>query len=250
MKYKQCVRHEIINKDGKQYMLCRWCWEVKELTSEYWNKDRHTKTWFIYRCKECMKPINKEANRKRYYANPEKERVRRKLYYSKNKKKIREKRRWNREKENAKRRERMSEISAKIHAHSKEMWYWFIHAKVSRLIKKLWIRPKECPICWYISDKIIAHHPDYNKPYEVVFCCNSCHKLIHLWELELKEEYISTLCESEDWVQLIKCEKCWTKIKKIAWTKFCKECRKLADKESIIRFKEKKFLLHNNILHD
>ena len=55
----------------------------------------------------------------------------------------------------------------------------------------------------------------------------------------LKEEYISTLCESEDWVQIKKCEICWAKIKNIAWTKFCNGCREKAYKEYIRRWKEK-----------
>ena len=243
---KQCVRHEIINKDGKLYMLCRWCWEVKELTSEYWNKYKNSKTWFIYRCKECMKPINKEANRKAYYKDVEKTRNRAKIYRELNKEKIRDKRRLNREKENIKRRERMAEISAKSNAHNKEMWYVNIQRRTRYLINKLGIRPKQCTICWYKTDKVVAHHIDYSKPYEIVFCCSSCHRLIHLWELQIKDEYITTLCESEDGVQIKECEICWAKIKNIAWAKFCNGCREIANREYRKRWIEKnKFILNN-----
>ena len=170
----------------------------------------------------------------------EKERERSRLYREKNKDIIRERRRKNLPKENAKRRERMAEIVAKAHAHNKEMWYVNIQRRTRYLINKLGIRPKQCPICWYKTDKVVAHHPSYDKQYEIVFCCNSCHRLIHLWELIVKKEYITVLGEEENGVQIIKCEKCWTKIKNIAWTRFCKECRKIAHKESIKRFYIKK----------
>ena len=190
---RQCVKHEIIKKDGKLYMLCRWCWEIKELTSDFWQRDKNSRTGFLYRCKECVKYKGRESCKRYYYSHLEYMESRRKKYYTNNREKIREKRRLNREKENAKRRERMAEISAKIHAHNKEMWYVNIQRRTRYLIDKLWIRPKECSICWYALSKIVAHHPDYNKPYEVVFCCNSCHRLIHLWELNVEDKYITNL---------------------------------------------------------
>lgn len=145
-----------------------------------------------------MKPINKEANRKKYYKDVEKSRNRVRLYRETHKDSIRESRRKRLPKENAKRRERMAEISAKIHAHNKEMWYVNIQRRTRYLINKLGIRPKQCSICWYKTDKVVAHHPNYDKQYQIVFCCNSCHRLIHLWELIVKEEHITTLLEEEN----------------------------------------------------
>ena len=66
----------------------------------------------------------------------------------------------------------------------KEKWYWHIHTKTEKMIKKLWMRPNYCPICWK-ENRIIAHHPDYSKWYEIVFCCQPCHAKIHKWELEV-----------------------------------------------------------------
>lgn len=54
-----------------------------------------------------------------------------------------------------------------------------IYKRTKRRVDLIW-RPCTCPICWDVS-KIEAHHPDYNKWYEVVFCCALCHSKIHLW---------------------------------------------------------------------
>ncbi len=39
-------------------------------------------------------------------------------------------------------------------------------------------RPRECSSCG--REKLIhGHHPDYTKPFEVIWLCPSCHKLLH-----------------------------------------------------------------------
>lgn len=72
------------------------------------------------------------------------------------------------------------ELSMKHKLRNSEKWYVSIHNKTDSLIRKLWIRPIICSVCWW-KWKIEAHHQDYNKWNEVVFCCQSCHKLIHNW---------------------------------------------------------------------
>jgi len=37
----------------------------------------------------------------------------------------------------------------------------------------------KCSICKREDTRIIGHHSDYTKPYEVIWLCNSCHKKIH-----------------------------------------------------------------------
>lgn len=43
------------------------------------------------------------------------------------------------------------------------------------------IRPSKCEICkkefnWF---GIVGHHPDYSQSINVIWCCHSCHGLIH-----------------------------------------------------------------------
>ena len=163
-------------------------------------------------------------------------------YHREHREEIREKRRLNRDKENAKRRLRMGEIIKKNREHARMMGYTPLQQRTRRMINKLWIRPKSCPICWYECTPV-AHHPDYNKPYEIIFCCNSCHKLIHLWQLNIDESKIIKLCENDGERQLIKCNICWTSIRNIWGAKYCDKCRVIANRLAQKRFNEKKKLL-------
>ena len=79
--------------------------------------------------------------------------------------------------------------------------------------------------------------------YEIIFCCNSCHKLIHLWQLNIDESKIIKLCENDGERQLIKCNICWTSIRNIWGAKYCDKCRVIANRLAQKRFNEKKKLL-------
>lgn len=57
------------------------------------------------------------------------------------------------------------------------------HSMAEKQLKKIWLKRDRCPMClqeWIV----VCHHPDYNKPYEVVPCCNLCHSQIHRWIIE------------------------------------------------------------------
>ena len=48
------------------------------------------------------------------------------------------------------------------------------------------IRPENCTKCGKIA-KIRAHHDDYNRPLDIVWLCESCHKLLHIEEARYEE---------------------------------------------------------------
>jgi hypothetical protein len=51
------------------------------------------------------------------------------------------------------------------------------HNAVARAIRKGELVPKNCERCE--SEKTIAHHEDYNKPLDVMWLCQPCHKQRH-----------------------------------------------------------------------
>ncbi len=75
-----------------------------------------------------------------------------------------------------------SKIIAKKYRHIKQAGQ-----KVKDAIKygKL-IRPKNCCLCGS-ENKIEGHHADYDKPLEVIWVCQKCHRMIHK---RIKEEKI------------------------------------------------------------
>lgn len=142
----------------KTFLKCKQCNTFKELNDVNWYKHKEGFMWVLWRCKECIKAWRKteherEMARKRdmdrYYNNPE-------------------------------RRAYIFETSTE---RRKRKWYWALHLKTGRYIKKAWLRPDKCPICGY-EWRIIAHHPSYEKRNEIAFCCQPCHDKIHQGEIE------------------------------------------------------------------
>ena len=184
--------HKVIEKDSKKFLKCRWCWTIKELTDKYRIRDKNSKLWYVYRCKECTYKKAKEAQHKYYISHREETHEYNLKYNSEHRDEIREKRRGNHEKENEARRlyrsQHREEVNEKKRIQMHTKWYGWIHQRTARLVKQLWIRPESCVICWH-TWTVVSHHPDYTKPYEVIFCCPSCHVLIHKWELGIRDEY-------------------------------------------------------------
>lgn len=136
--------------------ICKICKINKEDTKENWYFHEWKRFWL--KCKSCTlewrkseyeRAMARERDRERYYNSPE----------------------------------RREYLSVLWRQRRKRKWYNPIHLKAEREIAKLWVRPTKCPICW-MDNRIIAHHPDYSKPYEVVFCCQICHDRIHRNKIE------------------------------------------------------------------
>jgi hypothetical protein len=161
------------------YLKCSTC--GRYLTTDNYNKDRSKMFWFRTNCNDCRK-------------------VWRMSYYKINRDKIIEfwkkwaknnkvKADWYKKKYRENNREKVA-ICQKNNRerHKKELWFsWdFFHNKANEYVKKHDLRPETCPICWS-SKNIVMHHPSckaFNDRKFIVFCCQSCHKLIHSWEIE------------------------------------------------------------------
>lgn len=145
----------------------------KDYHREYQKKWRKGEAYKEYTSSSSYKEKHRESTKRWRENNKE--------YYQEYKKKHREK---NREKNKIYETERYNKV----------------HRKTTRFIKKYNLRPNECSICgkeW----KIIAHHIDYSKWYEVVFCCLSCHRFIHLWNIECSPVNLIELSWTTSWVR-------------------------------------------------
>ena len=161
------------------YLKCSQCWEW--LTIDEYHKDKSKKFWVRNECKNCN---HKRASE----------------YYRLNKDKIiRKVNKWTDENKDSvdgyKKKYRdthKDEVSKCLKSnrenHTSELWFNrdTFHQRAIKFIRKNNLRPTECPICWS-NKNIVSHHPSYDsydKWSSVVFCCQSCHKLIHKWEIE------------------------------------------------------------------
>jgi hypothetical protein len=82
-----------------------------------------------------------------------------------------------------------------------------IYRDVERKVNQLWWYPKDCPICWK-ETTVVWHHPDYNKPFEIVFCCNMCHSKIHSDIIECPKP-IDLLLEKNKNERITNCTNLW-----------------------------------------
>lgn len=54
------------------------------------------------------------------------------------------------------------------------------HTKLSNAIRDgRVVKPQRCSICGCKPKRLHGHHFDYNKPFEVVWCCPDCHANLH-----------------------------------------------------------------------
>lgn len=133
---------------------CHKCWNIYPLTSEFRYRDSNNESWFYPTCKVCKKKAIHLYQKTDGYKELNRER--------------RKKNRWR--------------ISEHAKEHRLKMGYDHIHKRTVRKIKSTIWYPKQCPICLN-ETRIVAHHVNYDKWYEIVFCCSCCHQKIHRWEI-------------------------------------------------------------------
>lgn len=178
------------------YIKCMECWEW--FTKDWFHKKIGWKFWTQPKCKKCSIKWQRE------YHNENKDMINKKQrdYWNKNKKWLNEHQReyskLHRDELNEKAKRFREENKEKIVKnvisntlkHNNELWFnwdWF-HTKTRNYVNKYSLRPNQCPICW-INKNIVIHHPSYNRGdwKKVVFCCISCHKMIHSWAIKCPE---------------------------------------------------------------
>lgn len=133
---------------------CLSCGEVKSI--DEFVRTRRAKSGYKHECKPCMKARfrmyyvrNRDAvlsRNRRYYQTPKGIAVSRETNY----------RMW-------------KKYPDKQRARQK-----FLYA----VRKGLLVRPEECEKCGE-TGRIQGHHPDYTKPFDVVWLCMMCHKAEH-----------------------------------------------------------------------
>jgi hypothetical protein len=169
--------------------ICNNCKQQKEETEYY--EHPGGKGGREATCKECVRAKKRkhyQENKKRiraekrkfYYENQEKE-IKRSIKWNKaNRKKTRiiNRRWWENHKEEY--RERRNELSRKHYKEAKLYKKHRVYNAVKQALKKGELIKKECqyPNCKYKNMyKVAGHHPDYNKPLEVVWLCDIHHNL-------------------------------------------------------------------------
>ena len=177
--------------------VCKQCLKEKPLTSEYWHKWLWS-WWYCNKCKVCRNKNNveyskshKDVRQKRIDSNKEHLREYHRNYKENNRDELKRKNReYYLSVKDTLIKKYLTDNYERISRKSKERreikWYSKLHHDTDNYINKNHIRPAVCSICWG-SWKIIAHHPSNDIRNEVVFCCYSCHQLIHINKLECPE---------------------------------------------------------------
>jgi len=162
---------------------CTKCSCTKDL-SEF-HKHRFFKDGHTYICKACAK----KHRREHYLKNRERQLAQNKEWKNNNEERNREL-----QKEH-KRKLRSDPVKNALLLRAVRKWTRQNPQKktaqdlVKYRINKKGDRPQSCPICKR-EGATLAHHEDYSKPLEVVFCCYVCHKKIHNKKLAVTKEMI------------------------------------------------------------
>ena len=128
--------------------------------------------------KSIFDVITKKENREKVYACSKK-------YNEQNRKRLTK---YFKNRYEEKKNEILKQHKERVMYIEEKFWFniWCFHSKTRRFVKQHHLKPNLCSICG-CDNKIEIHHPSYenfDKRSEVVFCCRSCHRLIHYWTIE------------------------------------------------------------------
>jgi len=171
------------NMETKKCTICK-----RNLSLDHFSFKDSTHTTLRWCCKECNAKKYRDKYRTLSESELIKERERHRNWRNKNRERDNNYRlRWRNENK-----ERFKESCRKTKDKNKKLWKIKLWWECYYLIKKKWLRTNICSLCNKIC-KTFAHHPDYNKPYEVIFVCNHCHSDIHNWYKEVDKSKIVDL---------------------------------------------------------
>jgi len=146
------------------FKTCKDC-GVKKPIAEFY-KNSGMKDGYVNACKECDK--NRISDY--YHKNAVAERKKSRLRYQKRK-------------NNPEYKKRLLTYQRKWRTGKNRK----AHNIVARKLKEF--KPDRCMICNKKSKSIQAHHPDYNYPEDVIWCCSVCHNRFHNKRLTIGEHY-------------------------------------------------------------
>lgn len=168
---------------------CTKCGEIKVLAE--FVKHKSYKDGHYSRCKICTRSLEKEWR----LNNQDKKRKIRTNYRENNREHIREMDRLYYVENHEKRLEQSKKAQSKYYQTEKGRQKYDLQNKICRkrhperakarsllsnaICEGKIIRPAKCSLCSENQFKIEAHHPDYSKPYEVIWLCRSCHGIVH-----------------------------------------------------------------------
>ena len=168
---------------------CKTCGEEK-VFSEF-SKHKRYADGYYYQCKVCMYKIAKDWKEN----NPDKVREMKRNYRSKNVEHCREMDRIYYENNHEKRLEQARKGQMKYYRTEKGQAKYDEQGKLVRarypekcrarsllsnaIVDGKIIKPTKCSLCGSDQFTIDAHHPDYSKPYDVIWLCKPCHGITH-----------------------------------------------------------------------
>lgn len=158
------------SKDGLQYK-CKQCTndydaehkeERKSYIKEYSNSEKGKKViegyYKNYSGTERCRETNRKSSKKYRETDRGKE-VRKKYFKTENGRTLR--------REKTKKWRKNNPLKNKAH--------WTV---ANAIVRGELTKPKICSICKIIDNRLHAHHENYNRPLEVIFCCHDCHDIL------------------------------------------------------------------------
>jgi hypothetical protein len=152
----------------------------KEYFKEYRKNNKEKFKKYREAKKEYYEEYQKKYQKKYYQENKNKLNKQARQYQSKNKEKIRKQHR----EYYLKNKKRKYEQSRRWVLDNPQKT--LAHRQTYNAIQKGFLVKQSCEICGSTLN-IEAHHPDYNKPLNIIWLCRDCHKLLHK-TIKIKKE--------------------------------------------------------------